>query len=474
MSSDIEKSSAVSVDNRSPLGHAEKFEVVPIDQEALEIVAAQGFVVVVAANSVIAIIRDLGDGLLLIQSVLSPIVGCLSDVLHRNMLIGGGILIGVTLATISIVQAIRSEILPLKLRALAQGLNGIGSFGAGAVTNVNAGGWRYIFWMQAAFHNITLVRLFCFHWPPKHVEYPRMLLRYYIWVCDPIGSTLSVGSATLLLLALDWAGGAYAWSSPHVSVPLALGLVLLVSFALHVFAFVIRAVYSTAPLIRPCRISFLNLAFESNLWRISVRQLSHQLPSFLASVPIVWYSTRYKDLKFPLLVTFTVFLILGFNVLTGIGQAGPLALLIACIQFTAPHAILSTTTGLAFSTKAISKAFVSAVLNAIINGRPSSHYAASVGEAALSTGLPENSVAALLEALDAGQIGSGVDAATLAVWAAAVDPSKWEHAYAYQLAGSSVIPFVALAIVAVVPLKGVKELMTDQIGATIEQVRTGV
>jgi hypothetical protein len=37
------------------------------------------------------------------------------------MLIGGGILIGTTLSTIAIVQAIPSEILPLKYRALANG-----------------------------------------------------------------------------------------------------------------------------------------------------------------------------------------------------------------------------------------------------------------------------------------------------------------------------------------------------------------
>ncbi len=43
-----------------------------------------------------------------------------------NWLIGGGILIGTTLSTISIVQAIPSEILPLKYRPLAQGFAGMG------------------------------------------------------------------------------------------------------------------------------------------------------------------------------------------------------------------------------------------------------------------------------------------------------------------------------------------------------------
>jgi len=84
------------------------------------------------------------------QSALSPIVGRLSDVVDRKYLaavppliafagavvsakaesmttlIGGGILIGVTLSTISIVQAIPSEVLPMKHRATANGLAFIG------------------------------------------------------------------------------------------------------------------------------------------------------------------------------------------------------------------------------------------------------------------------------------------------------------------------------------------------------------
>lgn len=84
------------------------------------------------------------------QSVLSPIVGRLSDVLDRkylaiiltvvsfvgavvsakatsmSVLIGGGILVGCTLSTISIVQAVPSEVLPLKYRAIANGFAFLG------------------------------------------------------------------------------------------------------------------------------------------------------------------------------------------------------------------------------------------------------------------------------------------------------------------------------------------------------------
>ena len=87
--------------------------------------------------------------------------------------------------------------------------------------------------MQAIFHGVTSVGLFLFYWPPKNIEYPKMSFTDYVWACDPIGSALYVSSATLMLLALDWAGGAYAWSDPHVAAPLGIGLGLLVLFALY-------------------------------------------------------------------------------------------------------------------------------------------------------------------------------------------------------------------------------------------------
>lgn len=514
-------------------------------------IMAQVFVVVAAGSVIAFIIRDLGDpsiagwiiqGPLLMQSVLSPIVGRLSDVIDRkylaavppliafigavvsakatsmSMLIGGGVLIGTTLATISIVQAIPSEILPLKYRALANGiafLGGavgglIGGFASGAVTNTNAGGWRWIFWMQAVFHGVTFLGLALLYWPPKNTDYPKMTLKDYIWACDPVGSVFFISSATLMLLALDWVGGAYAWSNPHVAVPLSLGLVLLVlfaayewkgrtdglvahvffrknaNFALSVFAFGVEgwifysAVNSVVPQI------VLNLGFESDAWHISIRQLSYSLVSLFASIPITWYATRFKDLQSPLLVTFGIFFVvticyatiqpswskaqIGFNILAGIGQSGPLTLLVACVQFTAPHAFLSTATGLAFSARAIGGAFGSAVLNAIINGRLSSHYAPAVTRAAVSAGFPEHNIPELLQALNAGEIGKAIDGTTPDIWLAVVDASRWEYAHAYRLAWSSIIPFVVLGVVAVGFLKGVKELMTEKVEATVEHV----
>jgi len=313
----------------------------------------------------------------------------------------------------------------------------------------------------------------------------------------------------LMLLALDWAGGVYAWHDAHVVAPLTIGLVALVGFALYewkgredglvahvffkngpnfslsVFAFAVEgwifysAVNSVTPLV------VLNLGFQTNSWKISIRQLSYTLVTMFASVPITLYSTWKKDLKSPLIITFIFFLVvticyanikpsmnhaqIGFNVLSGIGQSGPLTLLVALVQFTAPHAYLSTATGLAFSARALGGAFGSAVLDTIINGKISSSYAPAVSAAATKAGLPASSISALLEAFSAGTGFTDVPGINDTIISAATHASQKSYAAAYRLAWSSIIPFVVLALVAIVFLKGVKELMTEHVEATVEK-----
>jgi hypothetical protein len=109
----------------------------------------------------------------------------------------------------------------------------VGSLAAGAVTNLSASGWRYIFWIQVGLHGTTSLGLFAFYWPKKRTEYPRMSFKEWMWACDPIGSLLLVAAATLMLLALNWAGGAYKWSNPHVCANLTVGIVLFIAFCLY-------------------------------------------------------------------------------------------------------------------------------------------------------------------------------------------------------------------------------------------------
>ncbi|KAL1642260.1 hypothetical protein SLS58_005600 [Diplodia intermedia] len=322
---------------------------------------AQVYTTVAAASVVAFIAMDFEDsslsgwiiqGPLLMQAALSPIVGRLSDILDRkylasippliafvgsvicakatsmNMLIGGSILVGVTLSTIAIVQSIPSEILPLKYRAVANGiafLGGasagiIGQLSAGAYSNMSASGWRYIFWTQGAFHLTSALGFLSFYWPPRHSDFPRMKLTEYIWACDPIGSVLFIGSSTTILLALDWAAGTYPWSDAHVVGPLVIGCVLLVTFCLYGpnFALALTAFsiegylfYSAVTSLTPQLILHLGWASASP-WQIATQhQLYYLLPVFFFSIPVTWYATRYRDIRTPLALAFAAFLALA-------------------------------------------------------------------------------------------------------------------------------------------------------------------
>jgi hypothetical protein len=87
--------------------------------------------------------------------------------------------------------------------------------------------------MQAAFHLATTFGLLFFYHPRRHSDYPKMSFKGYFWACDPIGSFFFICAATFLLLALDWSGGAYAWSNAHVAAPLGVGFGCLALFCLY-------------------------------------------------------------------------------------------------------------------------------------------------------------------------------------------------------------------------------------------------
>lgn len=82
-----------------------------------------------------------------------------------------------------------------------------------------------------------------------------------------------------------------------------------VNFALSVFAFGVEGwiFYSAVNSIVPQIV--LNLGFETNSWKISIRQLAYTVVTLVVSVPVTWYATRFKDLKTPILVTFGFFLV---------------------------------------------------------------------------------------------------------------------------------------------------------------------
>lgn len=109
------------------------------------------------------------------------------------------------------------------------------------------------------------------------------------------------------------------------------------------------------------------------------------------------------------------------------------------------------------------------MLDTIINSKLASTYASGMTSAATKAGLPSSSIPALLAAFSTGTGFDAVPGINDAILGAATNASHHLYAAAYRLAWSSIIPFVVLALVAIAFMKGVKELMTEHIEATVER-----
>ncbi|ORY08789.1 major facilitator superfamily domain-containing protein [Clohesyomyces aquaticus] len=507
-------------------------------------VFAQIYTTVSAPASITFTLKDVGNpnlsvwviqAPLLIQAALNPLLARLSDVVSRKMfitilaflalagsllsakanrigiLIGGGILYGVALATISIAQTIPAEILPRKYRALSNGISFLGG-STGALTGgflggyfcIHPNGWRKIFWVQAGLYALVVIFVFGFYWPVKRFQPAKRSWRKIMWDCDPIGATLFVAGSTGTLMGLNWASGSYRWSDPRVYATLVVGLSVLFAFGLYewkgrddglvahvffqagrnfplaLFAMMVEGwmFYSAINTITPQMHLYLGWAGDS--LQISIRQLAYVIPSILVSVPIIRYSTKYKDVKTPNPEWMNAQLAIGF--IGGTGQAAPLTLLISIVQFTAPHKFLSNATGMAFSIRAIGGACGSAVLYTIINGRLRSNYAPKVAGAAIGAGLPPDQIPAFMAVMAGGNgpptlgglvavMSTAVPSAKVAAISAAQFASHEMYAKAYRLAWASIIPFAFLALVCVSFLKSVKAFMTDTVEAPLEPER---
>lgn len=125
---------------------------------------------------------------------------------------------------------------------------------------------------------------------------------------------------------------------------------------------------------------------------------------------------------------------IGFDVLSRIGSSGPLTILVALVQFTTPHALLSTATGLAFSTRAIGDAFGSAALNAVINNKLASTPKTHVSGATVKAGLLASAVPDQLKLMKAMTTRVGIVDVPNIGPSISVSPSsasEWESAHAY-------------------------------------------
>lgn len=125
-------------------------------------------------------------------------------------------------------------LVPLHKRPMFQSIFGM-VFGIASVAGPLIGGafteratWRWCFYMNLPIGVVAFVFLYFFEFPKsKSMDMPNKakLIRL-----DPVGTTIFIPAIVSLLLALQWGGSTYAWSSWRI-------IVLFVCFAIGAVAF---------------------------------------------------------------------------------------------------------------------------------------------------------------------------------------------------------------------------------------------
>jgi MFS family permease len=156
-----------------------------------------------------------------------------SDALIVGRALGGIGLAGTTVGG----QLVITKIFPLKDRPKYQGFIGA-IFGIASIMGPLIGGaftsnvsWRWCFWINVPLGGVALAGLvFILPPSPPLIKLEGTFLDK-VKKFDPIGNLLLVPGVVCLLLAVQWGGVVYPWSSARVNALIVLGPVLMIGFA---------------------------------------------------------------------------------------------------------------------------------------------------------------------------------------------------------------------------------------------------
>ena len=92
-------------------------------------------------------------------------------------------------------------------------------------------GWRYCGLLCGVWAAVGLFMTLFFYFPPPRVNSQGLSKKELVSRIDFVGGFLSIAGMILFMAGLEWGGYQYRWKSAHVLVPLILGAVLLIAFA---------------------------------------------------------------------------------------------------------------------------------------------------------------------------------------------------------------------------------------------------
>lgn len=317
---------------------------------------------------------------------------------------------------------------------------------------------------------------------------------------DWVGAALIVTGVGLFMIGLTLGGNTYPWSSGIVIGILCAGAGVLGVLAVHQVFFNKHGILDHDLWTRNfCVGSFgcfvegivffgLLLLFPTEtaiLWEKRPFQLDCRLLLFFTTSAIVapfvgWYTRVTRDLKYPLMVGWTLVTI-GFIVLSqcnqhssgmslgglfiiGVGFSTPLALLFAVSQLATPPHLLGLTTGQLIAARGVGQAVGASVLVAVYKAKVKSILPKKVAAAAVGAGLSAKSVPSFVAAVAAGNstLIEAVPGVTPKIISAGSEAAIVAQVHSLRYGWYTALPFaiVALLLAGILSSKQIKSQMT--------------
>ncbi|WWC64330.1 uncharacterized protein I303_106940 [Kwoniella dejecticola CBS 10117] len=469
------------------------------------LIQAQGIPSIVS-GPIIAVITDVyGRKNAVLALLAMAIAACIVCMITTNIdvIIFGQTLNGVSAGISGLLFAIPSEVLPSRYRALVQGLmSGSGFFGVfiafmstgTAIAADPNNGWRWVWRVQLILNGIILLGIVLVYKPPPRTRSAETTLRHRVQQLDWIGYLLLTGGLVPLLMGFAWASDAKLtksqWKDPHASAPVAVGFAAFIACGLWEWkgtstGFLHHALFRHGwnfPLaVLLCAVEGDIFYLVNNIYtgevfgmwfgsKTAMQQNACLLPFYVAVLLvtplIMWYTTKTKDIKKPLIAGFALQLVgvvglgtctatsyaraLAFNGVMGVGFASLLMLLITIIQLASPPLFIGVASALAISARTLGGTIGYGIALVIQHDVYDGKINGNVAKAVVPLGFDEANIPTLLGALSShnatiiGQVPGANDAVVAAAQLAVTDTT----AFAYGRVWYAAVPAIALGLIA--------------------------
>jgi len=448
---------------------------------------------------------------------LSGLIGCVisATATRVEVVIGGGIFIGLATSLQQQAWAALGEIVPKKHRGLVLGLFELANIAPGAfgpiigTAVVRGAGWRWVYWFAFILDTVGLFLIFLFYRPKnQYIKEAGRTRLQEVMDLDWVGMFLWGVGLTLFLLGISFGGSQLPWKSAGTICMIVIGLLLLIAFGFYeayvpqvlpLFPGVVLRKIRGVTLVLIGTFLFGMLYYSTAvLWPQQVQVLYTQ-----NLIDVGWYGSALGMAGIPTSVltgvlfarlghariVFTVIIAVGtigaglmalvsptsstestvFVALIGVCTGGGFVVAAAMIQLAVEHEYIGIATALCVTARNVGGSVATVVYTAIFTDRLKFYVEEYIVEPLLASGVaPTGLTGALLALLGQGPE-SGLEGLTPEQIGVGLHGVKQSYAHALRIVYLSSIGFGVVGTICVAFCKNCDEKMTNQVDIRLNE-----